>query len=131
MGCAMCSTHDSKSEGREAGMHRRWLALCSLIGAVLMGLTPGWAAPPKAGGTIRLAIPGDMTFFNGNQGPAPGYNTFWVWNNIFNGLVTVSPPPEFKIKPELATSWDVLEDGKVYVFHLVQGTKFHDGTDFD
>jgi glutathione transport system substrate-binding protein len=33
--------------------------------------------------------------------------------------------------PELAKSWDVLDGGKTYVFHLVEGVKFHDGTDFD
>jgi ABC-type transport system substrate-binding protein len=72
-----------------------------------------------------------MTFFNANQGPAPGYFTFWVWNNIFNALLTLTPPPELKIVPELAKSWDVLDGGKTYVFHLVEGVKFHDGTDFD
>jgi ABC-type transport system substrate-binding protein len=98
---------------------------------VLLSASAWGADAAKPGGTIRLAIPGDMTFFNGNQGPAPGYNTFWVWNNIFNGLVTASPPPEFKVIPELAKSWDILEDGKIYVFHLEEGVKFHDGTDFD
>jgi ABC-type transport system substrate-binding protein len=76
-------------------------------------------------------MPGDMTFFNANQGPAPGYFTFWVWNNIFNSLVTMTPPPEWKVVPELATSWEVQEGGKTWVFHLAQGVKFHDGTDFD
>jgi ABC-type transport system substrate-binding protein len=45
--------------------------------------------------------------------------------------LTLSPPPELKIVPELATSWDVFDAGKTYVFHLVQGVKFHDGTDFN
>jgi ABC-type transport system substrate-binding protein len=112
-------------------MQRRRLLVGSLALAVLLSASAWGADQPKPGGTIRLAIPGDMTFFNGNQGPAPGYNTFWVWNNIFNGLVTMSPPPDFKVVPELAKSWDILEGGKVYVFHLVQGVKFHDGTDFD
>jgi peptide/nickel transport system substrate-binding protein len=112
-------------------MQRRRFVVGSLVMVLLLG-TCAWAADqPQPGGTIRLAIPGDMTFFNGNQGPAPGYNTFWVWNNIFNGLVTVSPPPELKVIPELAKSWEILEDGKIYVFHLVEGVKFHDGTDFD
>ena len=76
-------------------------------------------------------MPGDMTFFNANQGPAPGYFTFWVWNNIFNSLLTMTPPPEWKVVPELATSWDVQDGGKTWVFRLAQGVKFHDGTDFD
>lgn len=112
-------------------MQQRRFFGASLVLALILSASVWAAAQPKSGGTIRLAIPGDMTYFNGNQGPAPGYNTFWVWNNIFNGLVTVSPPPEFKVVPDLAKSWEILEDGKVYVFHLVEGVKFHDGTEFD
>src|SRR5205807_2393925 len=43
----------------------------------------------------------------------------------------MTPPPEWKVVPELATSWDVQDGGKTWVFHLAQGVKFHDGTDFD
>jgi ABC-type transport system substrate-binding protein len=44
-------------------------------------------------------------------------------------LVTVDATLNFV--PELAESWEVQENGKVYVFHLRKGVKFHDGTDFD
>jgi peptide/nickel transport system substrate-binding protein len=112
-------------------MQRRWLMLLSLGVALVCWSAPGGAQQPKPGGTMRIAMPGDMTFFNANQGPAPGYFTFWVWNNIFNSLLTMTPPPEWKVVPELATSWDVQDGGKTWVFHLAQGVKFHDGTNFD
>src|SRR5262249_48034004 len=112
-------------------MQTRWLVLLNLLVALVCGAAPGGAQQPKLGGTLRLAMPGDMTFFNANQGPAPGYFTFWVWNNLFNSLLTMTPPPEWKVVPELATSWDVQDGGKTWVFHLAQGGTFHDGTAFD
>jgi ABC-type transport system substrate-binding protein len=33
--------------------------------------------------------------------------------------------------PDLAESWEILENSKVYVFHLCKAVTFHDGTDFD
>src|SRR5947209_7432001 len=107
------------------------LVLVSLLITVVLWTAPGWAQQPRPGGTLRVALTGDLTFFNANQGPAPGYITYWVWNNIFNSLLSLTPPPELKIVPELAQSWEVLDEGKTYVFHLVEGVKFHDGTDFD
>src|SRR5499427_1378546 len=112
-------------------MQVRRLVLLNLILAFILWTGPGWAQQPKPGGTLRLALAGDLTFFNANQGPAPGYFTFWVWNNIFNSLLTLTPPPELKIMPDLAKSWDVLEDGRTYIFHLQEGVQFHDGTAFD
>ena len=33
-------------------------------------------------------------------------------NNIYNSLLTITPPPELKVVPELAKSWEVLDEGK-------------------
>lgn len=51
-----------------------------------------------------------------------------VYANIFEGLTRFGP--DGSIQPALAASWDIEEGGKVYVFHLHPGVKFHDGADF-
>ena len=58
-----------------------------------------------------------------------GHPGLLVVGNLFNSLLTIDA--DLNYVPDLAESWEVLEDGKVYVFHLRQGVKFHDGTDFD
>ncbi|TDE40103.1 ABC transporter substrate-binding protein [Antarcticimicrobium sediminis] len=49
--------------------------------------------------------------------------------NVYESLTIVSESGE--VLPALAESWTVSEDGLVYTFNLVQGAKYHDGTDFD
>ncbi len=36
-----------------------------------------------------------------------------------------------ELKPHLAESWEISDDGKVYTFHLRQDVKFSDGTNFN
>ncbi|MGD1880175.1 MAG: ABC transporter substrate-binding protein [Kiloniellaceae bacterium] len=52
-----------------------------------------------------------------------------VYANIFEGLTRIDRNGE--VKPALAESWTVSDDGLTYTFTLHQGVKFHDGTDFD
>ncbi|WP_243385595.1 staphylopine-dependent metal ABC transporter substrate-binding lipoprotein [Bacillus kexueae] len=47
---------------------------------------------------------------------------------VFESLVENT---EDGIKPLLAESWDVSNDGKVYTFHLRKDVKFHDGEPFN
>ncbi len=52
-----------------------------------------------------------------------------TYANVFEGLTRIGPSSE--VLPDLAESWTVSDDGKVYTFKLHTGVKFHDGTDFD
>ncbi len=44
---------------------------------------------------------------------------------VFGGLVTIDP--NLEIVPDLAESWDISEDGRIYTFHLRPDAVFHDG----
>src|SRR5919109_2901294 len=112
-------------------METRRLVVYSLIGALVLWSGLSWAQQPRYGGTLRIALPGDLTSFNAHQGSAAGSTTAWVAKNTFNPLVTLTPPPDFQVVPELAKSWEVLDAGRTYVFHLQEGVTFHDGTAFD
>jgi len=39
--------------------------------------------------------------------------------------------PQGNIIPDMATSWDIKDDGRTYIFHLHKGITFHDGTPAD
>lgn len=51
-----------------------------------------------------------------------------VYANVFEGLTRIDRKGQ--VQPALSESWDVSDDGKTYTFHLQEGVKFHDGTDF-
>jgi ABC-type transport system substrate-binding protein len=86
-----------------------------------------WAQAPRPGGTLRVAWEADITGLDPYI--SPGVQSWHVVGNLFNSLLTIDA--DLNIIPDLAESWEVLEDGKVYVFRLRRGVKFHDGTDFD
>lgn len=51
-----------------------------------------------------------------------------IIHEVSRGLTQIDE--EGTIKPDLATSWEVKENGKIYVFHLQKGKFFTDGTPF-
>ena len=51
-------------------------------------------------------------------------------SNIFNTLVALDPKT-MEIVPSLAVSWKSKKNGKVWIFKLRKGVKFHDGTVFN
>ena len=103
----------------------RWIILIGLA-MVSVGVVGGWAEQPKRGGTLRVAFEADIT---GLDPAVPGLQNYYVNQNLFNTLVTLDENLGFV--PDLAESWETQEHGKVYLFQLHRGVKFHDGTDFD
>jgi peptide/nickel transport system substrate-binding protein len=87
------------------------------------------SAGPKEGGTLVVAIPGDIK--RTDAALVDDSNTSYVAQNVMEGLVGLEPGSTSKLVPLLATKWDVSSDGKTYTFTLREGVKFHDGTDFN
>lgn len=50
-------------------------------------------------------------------------------NNVYEGLVRRGR--DMAIEPALATRWEPIGDGAGWRFHLRQGVRFHDGSEFD
>jgi peptide/nickel transport system substrate-binding protein len=86
------------------------------------------SAQEASGGTLVFGAAGDPAMLD----PAFGSDgeTFRVSRQIFEGLLGNELGGTDPV-PELATDWEVSEDGLEYTFALQEGVKFHDGTDFN
>ncbi len=91
------------------------------------GGTSAPAQQPVRGGTFVVAVTSlpDIAL-------NPAVNTQGglqaVAGHLYNGLVEIDQSA--KPVPELATRWDIRENGKVYEFTLAEGVKWHDGRPF-
>ena len=103
-----------------------WALLLALPVMLAFGVAAD-AQQPKSGGTLRVAWEQDVTGFDPHW--TPGLQVQYISGNLFNSLITIDE--QLNYVPELAESWEAQDNGKVYVFRLRQGVKFHDGSDFD
>jgi ABC-type oligopeptide transport system substrate-binding subunit/serine/threonine protein kinase len=60
--------------------------------------------------------------------PTHSFDAFSVWciNQLFSGLVQLTPEDE--LLPDVAQSWQVLDEGRRYIFHLRDDVIWSDGT---
>src|SRR5713226_1630003 len=86
------------------------------------------AQPPKRGGVLRLA-----------EREAPGLDPHLSISFLTHSYVSLTyshlvrfpngpeqkSPTDFSILPDLAETWTVSKDGKVYTFNLRKGVRFH------
>ena len=86
------------------------------------------ATPALAKDTLTIGMNLDPPHLDPTAGAAQAIDSV-VYQNIFQGLTQIDSVGN--VAPSLAESWEITPDGLVYTFHLRQGVKFHDGTDFD
>lgn len=87
----------------------------------------GSQAPGGARDSATLATSGEPTRFFPCGAEGSNGNDYLVLNNIYDTLVFLDA--DGSLKPCLAETWSVSEDGLCYTFNLRSGVKFHDGSD--
>lgn len=100
----------------------RAIAVCALSAALLLGTLVSAQQP---GGVLRVGMPAPVVL-----DPALHTNDPETALNraIYDYLVEVLP--DATIGPNLATRWEISDDGLTYTFTLAEGVTFHDGSPF-
>ena len=100
------------------------LTLVVCLSLSLGALTPVTAENIKQGGTMIVTYKDDISTLD----PAIGYD----WQNwsmikaLFNGLMDYEAGT-YNLEPDLAKSFTISPDGKIYTFKLREDVKFHNG----
>jgi peptide/nickel transport system substrate-binding protein len=91
----------------------------------------GTTTSPK----LEITTPPDVLIIAMNTGdavsldPARAYEftSVMVVNQIYDKLVDFEPPDMVNVKPEVAESWSVANDGVTWTFKIRKGIIFHSG----
>ncbi|AXF11209.1 ABC transporter substrate-binding protein [Paraburkholderia graminis] len=104
------------------------LSALGLGTALLISLSSSYASAqtPVRGGTLNFVVTPEPTALVDLATTAT--NVLKVSAKVVEGLLEY----DFSLqpKPSLATSWDISDDSRKYVFHLRHGVKWHDGQPF-
>jgi peptide/nickel transport system substrate-binding protein len=100
------------------------------LSAALLGVAlqftafAGAQAAPVPGGQLKVGWNYSGGTFDPHKGIVHGPD-YWVIKLVYDTLVELDA--DLNVVPELASSWEISDDGLTYTFHLVQGAKFHNG----
>jgi MarR-like DNA-binding transcriptional regulator SgrR of sgrS sRNA len=97
---------------------KQWIAKFSLEVQNILGLQ----SPTQNKDVLRTIIARDITTLD----PLYSAITFecYLINQLGDPLVTYNPQQDI-IEPHLAHSWESIDNGKAWVFHLRKGVRFH------
>jgi len=102
------------------------IAIVALLIVTMGGCSKGGGS--AAANQIVIGISSEPTSLDEEQ--ISDYNSDRVASEIYDTLVRFQDEG-LQVEPGLATSWDISADGLTYTFHLRDGVKFQDGTDFN
>ena len=116
-------------------MRRRISRLFTVLVVALLAITGCSREPVQTGNIMVIAIESEADILDPQV--AGGWVSWRINRQIFEPLVDQDltiPSSEATIpplKPGLAQSWEVSDDGLDYTFHIREGVQFHDGTPLD
>ncbi|WP_137934674.1 ABC transporter substrate-binding protein [Mesorhizobium comanense] len=99
----------------------------TILAAAVLTLAAASTSAFAARTDLVIGIPLEPPHLDPTAGAAAAIREV-TYANVFEGLTRIGPNSE--VLPDLAESWTVSDDGKVYTFKLHTGVKFHDGADF-
>ncbi|PHQ71092.1 MAG: ABC transporter substrate-binding protein [Sneathiella sp.] len=102
----------------------RKLLIAAAVASAILAPMSASAAKDSVNIAMRLEPPG----LDPRTGAAAAISLITLYN-IYEGLTRIGE--DGSVIPSLAESWTISDDGKTYTFKLVEGAKFHDGSDFD
>lgn len=114
---------------------KRLASVCAIALLTIAAVVGCGREPVQTGNIFVIAIESEADVLDPQV--AGGWVTWRINRQIFEPLVDQDltiPSAEATIpplKPGLAESWDVSDDGLDYTFHIRQGVRFHDGTPLD
>jgi peptide/nickel transport system substrate-binding protein len=80
---------------------------------------------PQEGGTLIVGRPAEIQGLDPHTNPS--FTSLRFYELVYNTLVRLDE--NMQVAPELASSWEISEDGTEYTFELVEGVTFHDGSE--
>lgn len=99
----------------------------TLMAALLSATALGLAATGASAKDLRIGLQSDADVLDPDQS-----RTFVgriVYASLCDKLVDITP--DLEIIPQLATAWQLSDDGKTITMQLREGVVFHDGTPFN
>lgn len=116
------------------------MAILAMSGLIVAGCAPAATPEPEVAAPEVEEVPPEPniaiyahTSTFPDLDPSPGLsNENVVTVNVYETLTFYNPPGSVEtVSPKLATSWEASEDALTWTFNLLEGVKFHDGTDFN
>ena len=107
-------------------MNRRLLGAAVVL-VLAMTLPAALQAGPATGNVLRVSINGDVAI---NPITFPQQLPTTQVIKILFGTLTRYNPGDLKVVGDLATLWTQAENGRIWVFKLRRGVKWHDGRPF-